>query len=82
MKDAGSLRNSVSCFSKSFLFTFTIFPPCVKFCIAAIFFVSVGMLIDPHSLLEHWNAILVITLVTIVGKAVSCFGGSLLTGES
>ena len=34
---------------------------------AAIFFISVGMLIDPSSLAEYWNSILWVSLVVIVG---------------
>ena len=36
----------------------------------AIFFVSVGMLIDPRVLAEHWGAVAVLTVVVIVGKAI------------
>lgn len=48
----------------------------------AVFFVSVGMLIDPAVLGEHFWAILVVTLVTIVGKTLSTGLGALLSGES
>ena len=34
---------------------------------AAIFFISVGMLINPSSLVEYWNSILWVSLVIIVG---------------
>jgi CPA2 family monovalent cation:H+ antiporter-2 len=34
---------------------------------AAIFFISVGMLIDPSSLGEYWNSILWVSLVIIIG---------------
>jgi CPA2 family monovalent cation:H+ antiporter-2 len=49
---------------------------------AAIFFVSVGMLIVPEMLVKYWQAILVITVIVIVGKFFSVSLGSLLTGES
>ena len=48
---------------------------------AAIFFVSVGMLIDPALLLEHWRAVLVLTAVVVVGKLVGVALGVFLTGE-
>ncbi|WP_426735322.1 cation:proton antiporter domain-containing protein [Myxococcus faecalis] len=49
---------------------------------AAIFFVSVGMLISPALIMEHWAAILVLTVVVIVGKLVSVALGAFLTGNS
>ncbi len=46
----------------------------------AIFFVSVGMLIDPALLVKLWVPILLISLVTIIGKVVSCSFATFLTG--
>ncbi len=37
---------------------------------AVIFFVSVGMLVNPGYLLEHWVQVIVLTLLIVVGKAV------------
>ncbi|MDY7226654.1 cation:proton antiporter [Hyalangium rubrum] len=48
---------------------------------AAIFFVSVGMLIDPALIAEHWVAIAVLTVVVVVGKVVSVSLGAFLTGN-
>lgn len=48
----------------------------------AIFFVSVGMLIDPKMLLEHWPSALVLTVVLICGKIFSATLGSLVAGQS
>ncbi|HKY62187.1 MAG TPA: cation:proton antiporter [bacterium] len=48
---------------------------------AAIFFVSVGMMIVPEMLVKHWQAVLVITAVVIAGKVFSVSLGTLLTGE-
>jgi CPA2 family monovalent cation:H+ antiporter-2 len=45
----------------------------------AIFFVSVGMLIDPATLLQHWGAVLTISLVVIVGKFVAVTTGAFIT---
>ncbi|MDC0713678.1 cation:proton antiporter [Stigmatella sp. ncwal1] len=53
----------------------------VKDMFAAIFFVSVGMLIDPALIAEHWAAIVVLTVVVIVGKIVSVSLGAFLTGN-
>lgn len=49
---------------------------------AAIFFVSVGVLIDPVLIAEQWVAIAVLSLVVIVGKVVGVSLGALLTGNS
>lgn len=49
---------------------------------AAVFFVSVGMLIDPKIVFEHFGVILIVTLLTIVGKIVSTGFGALASGQS
>lgn len=48
---------------------------------AAIFFVSVGILIEPTLVLANWPAVLVLTAVVIVGKVVGVSLGGLLTGN-
>jgi CPA2 family monovalent cation:H+ antiporter-2 len=48
---------------------------------AAIFFVSVGILIEPTLVLTNWPAVLVLTAVVIVGKVVGVSLGGLLTGN-
>lgn len=48
---------------------------------AAIFFVSVGVLIDPALIAAHWVAIVVITLVVIFGKVLGVTLGAFLTGN-
>jgi CPA2 family monovalent cation:H+ antiporter-2 len=48
---------------------------------AAVFFVSVGMLIDPKQVVQYWPAILILTLVVVVGKVVGVSVGSFLTGS-
>jgi CPA2 family monovalent cation:H+ antiporter-2 len=48
---------------------------------AAIFFVSVGMLIDPRLIAQHWVAITVLTMVVVVGKVASVAMGAFLTGN-
>ncbi|KQC02773.1 cation:proton antiporter [Pedobacter sp. Hv1] len=53
----------------------------VKDLFAAIFFVSVGMLIDPSILLEYALPIVVVTLATVLGKLLSSTLGALLSGQ-
>src|SRR5690606_8635664 len=47
---------------------------------AAIFFVSVGMLIDPGLVREHWVAVVIFTLVVIVGKVIAVPLGAFISG--
>jgi CPA2 family monovalent cation:H+ antiporter-2 len=49
---------------------------------AAVFFVSVGMLIDPRSLWQNLPTVLFITAITIVGKIFSTTLGSLISGQN
>ncbi|WP_291912337.1 cation:proton antiporter [Chitinophaga sp. CB10] len=53
----------------------------VKDLFGAIFFVSVGMLINPEMIIEYRWPVLWITLLTIVGKCVSTTLGALLSGQ-
>ncbi len=48
---------------------------------AAVFFVSIGMLLNPVLLWKNMGAVAIISIVTIVGKIVSTTLGSLLTGQ-
>ena len=48
---------------------------------SAIFFVAIGLMIDPLILLDHPLPILVITVVVILGKMVSCSLGAFLAGN-
>ncbi|MBO4778303.1 MAG: cation:proton antiporter [Bacteroidales bacterium] len=47
----------------------------------AVFFVSVGMLVDPHALLDYWGTILIITLVVVLFKPVCSALGVLISGQ-
>jgi CPA2 family monovalent cation:H+ antiporter-2 len=47
---------------------------------AAIFFVSVGMSMDPALMAEHWLTILVLVLAVVIGKVLSVSIGTFLTG--
>jgi CPA2 family monovalent cation:H+ antiporter-2 len=49
---------------------------------AAVFFVSVGMLIDPKLVLANWAAVVVLTIVVIVGKVFGVALGAFLAGRS
>jgi CPA2 family monovalent cation:H+ antiporter-2 len=48
---------------------------------AAIFFVSVGMLIEPALVVEHWRAVVVFTVLVLVGKIASVSLGAFLAGS-
>jgi CPA2 family monovalent cation:H+ antiporter-2 len=47
---------------------------------AAVFFVSVGMLIDPALIARYWPAVAALTLAVVVGKIVAVSIGAFLTG--
>lgn len=53
----------------------------VKELFGAVFFVSVGMLIDPAMLLRYAGPVALITVVTIVGKVFSTTVGALVSGQ-
>jgi monovalent cation:H+ antiporter-2, CPA2 family len=53
----------------------------IKDLFGAIFFVSVGMMVDPSVLVEYWFPVLLLTLATIFGKAFFSFLGVLLSGQ-
>lgn len=53
----------------------------VKDLFAAIFFVSVGMMIDPGILRDHWLPIVVLSLVVLIGQPMSGMIGALLAGQ-
>ena len=48
---------------------------------AALFFVSVGMLIDPEPLREHWRAGLLLAGIVVVGKVLGVSVGAFLSGR-
>jgi len=52
----------------------------IKNLFGAIFFVSVGMMVDPSVLVNYWWQILVITIVLLIFKPLSNVGGRLLAG--
>jgi CPA2 family monovalent cation:H+ antiporter-2 len=48
---------------------------------SAIFFVTIGLLIDPGQMIANGPLILALTAVVIVGKSTNCTIGALLTGQ-
>lgn len=53
----------------------------VKDLFGAVFFVSVGMLIDPQILMQYAWPVLILTLCVILGKTIFVSGGALLSGQ-
>ena len=53
----------------------------VKDLFAAVFFVSVGILIDPNTIVEYGVPVLIITLLTIFGKFFTSTLGAVLSGQ-
>ncbi len=49
---------------------------------AAIFFVSVGMLIDPAQIVEHWPIVCVFLAIVIIGNILAVTLGAFFIGES
>lgn len=54
----------------------------IKDLFGAIFFVSVGMMIDPAVIGAHWGTILIITVIAMAGILVFSTVGALLAGKS
>jgi CPA2 family monovalent cation:H+ antiporter-2 len=48
---------------------------------SAIFFVAIGLLIDPKLLITYWQPVVVITLAVIVGKVLTCSFGAFVGGN-
>ncbi|MEJ0089024.1 MAG: cation:proton antiporter [Limisphaerales bacterium] len=48
---------------------------------SAVFFVAIGMLIDPSLLAQYWVPIAVITVVVVVGKVLTCSFGTFVAGN-
>ena len=54
----------------------------IKDMFGAIFFISVGMMVDPAMITQHWLPILVIFLVTVIGQPIFGTLGMLLSGQT
>jgi monovalent cation:H+ antiporter-2, CPA2 family len=48
----------------------------------AVFFVSIGMLIDFQVIFNNWQVILILSIVTVVGKVLTTGLGAFLTGQN
>ncbi|HYF37565.1 MAG TPA: cation:proton antiporter, partial [Prosthecobacter sp.] len=48
---------------------------------SAVFFVSIGLLIDPAMLMQHIGPILIITALVVVGKVLTCSFGTFVAGN-
>jgi len=48
---------------------------------SAIFFVAIGLLIDPSALAAYWLPILIVTLAVIIGKVSACAFGAFIGGN-
>ena len=53
----------------------------VKDLFGAVFFVSVGMLINPHTLYEYAIPVVILTFVTIFGQSISSTIGAIISGQ-
>ena len=54
----------------------------IKDFFGAIFFVSVGMLVDPSAIVEYWPQVLIISAVVIVAKPFAAILGMLFSGQT
>lgn len=53
----------------------------IKDLFGAIFFVSVGMMVDPQVIGQHWLPILILTVISMAGILIFSSTGSLLSGQ-
>ena len=54
----------------------------IKNLFSAIFFVSVGMMIDPQILAQYWKLILALVIITLVVKAFVCSASAVIAGAN
>ncbi len=54
----------------------------IKNLFCAIFFVSVGMMIDPQVLIQYWKLILALVIITLVVKAFVCSASAVIAGSN
>ena len=48
---------------------------------SAVFFVAIGLLIDPKLVVQHWLPVSVITIGVVVGQSLTCAFGAFLAGN-
>lgn len=53
----------------------------IKNLFGAIFFVSVGMMVNPMVIIQYWPIILAITIVAMIGILIFSTGGALISGK-
>lgn len=54
----------------------------IKNLFGSVFFISVGMMVDPHVLAQYWSEILLLAVVVIVGMIIFGTLGMLVTGQN
>lgn len=54
----------------------------VKDLFGAVFFISVGMMVEPSIIAEYWSTILLLAIVVIIGMIIFGTSGMLLTGQT
>lgn len=54
----------------------------VKDLFGAVFFISVGMMVQPSIIAEYWGTILILAIVVIVGMIIFGTAGMLITGQT
>ena len=54
----------------------------LKAMFAAMFFVSIGLLVDPAACWSHVGTILLVSAAVTIGKGVNCFVGAILCGQT
>src|ERR1044071_4508140 len=47
---------------------------------SAIFFVTIGLLIDPKLIAQHWLPVTIITIGVVVGQILTCAFGTFVAG--
>jgi len=53
----------------------------VRYMFSAVFFVTIGLLLDPATIIEYAKPILLVTIAVVIGKIISCSIGSLAAGN-
>jgi CPA2 family monovalent cation:H+ antiporter-2 len=53
----------------------------VRYMFSAVFFVTIGLLLNPDTIIEYAKPILFVTLAVVIGKIVSCSLGALAAGN-
>jgi CPA2 family monovalent cation:H+ antiporter-2 len=48
---------------------------------SAVFFVAIGLLIDPKLIAQHWLPVTVITIAVVIGQSLTCAFGTFIAGN-